>query len=243
MQITQTNNFAGKRYTIDTFPEDPAGETHELALLELNQGDRFELEGEVYGVHYPGTSGKYDIQDGVLTLDADGGAPDMKLSLGNDNPEHFWPGRDIDIKGLPQWDGQQITFHRVPDPKSFESKLSHHEHNLVGHHEFDSPRMGSFSMDLNHDRTGEIKGKLQGKDISWKGKWLSTHPMSYFVIEGSQDFLSWHNNHDHGDHGHHNPDPITDIKDMPVDVIVTTTGDDADIRKVYGMVMNPTQEQ
>lgn len=63
--------------------------------------------------------------------------------------------------------------------------------------------------------------------------------MSYFVIEGTQDFLSWHNNHDHGDHGHHPPDPITDIKNMPVDVIVTTTGENADIRKVYGMVMNP----
>ena len=38
--------------------------------------------------------------------------------------------------------------------------------------------------------------------------------MSYFVIEGTQDFLSWHNNHDHGDHGHHPPDPITDIKNI-----------------------------
>ena len=238
---TQPSLFAGKRYTIDTFPEDPEGETHELALLELGE-DRFELEGEVYGVHYPATEGSYSIEDGFLVLDADGDAPDMKLEIGQNSPDHFWPGRDIDIKGLPQWDDQQITFHRVPDPGSFEAGLSHHEHNLVGEHEFDSPRMGSFSMELRPDRSGEIEGTLNGKSFKWEGKWLSTHPMSYFVIEGTQDFLSWHNNHDHGDHGHHHhPDPIQEIKNMPVDVIMTTTGENADMRMVYGMVMNPEE--
>lgn len=125
MQIAPSSNaFAGKRYTIDTFPEDPEGETHDLALLNLGQ-DRFQLEGEVYGVHYPPeTRGSYQIEDGVLTLDADGNAPDMKLRLGSDNPEYFWPGRDIDIEGLPQWNGQQITFHRVPSPESFKAKSS-----------------------------------------------------------------------------------------------------------------------
>lgn len=240
MQITSAaKQFAGKRYTIDTFPEDPEGETHDLALLQL-KNDRFELEGEVYGVHYAPTQGRFSVDHGVLTLDADGDAPDIKLKVGANDPEFFWPGRDIDINGLPQWDGRQITFHRVPDPAAFEAPLSHHEHNLMGHHEFDSPHQGSFSMDLRPDRSGEIHGTLHGKEFDWKGKWLSTHPMSYFVIDGTNDFLSWHNNHDHGNHHNHAPEPIKDIKDMPVDVIVTTTEDRSDIRKVYGMVMNPT---
>jgi len=232
--------FAGKRYTIDTFPEDPEGETHDLALLELHQ-DCFSLEGEVYGVHYPAhTEGSYEIRDGYLELDAAGVAPDMRLKIGAHGPEHFWPGRDIDIKGLPRWDKQQITFHRVPDPQSFQGELSQHEQNLLGHHEFDSPRMGAFSMHLQEDRSGTIEGTLNGKEIEWKGKWLSTHPMSYFVIDGTEQFLAWHNNHDHGNHDNPHPDPIKEIKDMPVDVIVTTTGENAHIRKVYGMVMNPT---
>ena len=240
IQANQKAAFVGKRYTIDTFPEDPEGETHEVALLQLSE-DGFQLEGEVYGVHYPAdTRGSYQIKDGFLDLDADGDAPDMQLEIGSNGPEHFWPGRDIDIKGLPQWDKQQITFHRVPDPQSFQGELSQHERNLLGHHEFESPRMGSFSMHLNEDRSGTIQGELNGKDISWNGRWLSTHPMSYFVMEGTDQFLAWHNNHDHGNHDNPNPDPIKEIKDMPVDVIVTTTGENSDIRKVYGMVMNPT---
>jgi len=76
IQANQKAAFVGKRYTIDTFPEDPEGETHELALLQLSE-DGFQLEGEVYGVHYPAdTRGSYQIKDGFLNLDADGDAPE-----------------------------------------------------------------------------------------------------------------------------------------------------------------------
>ncbi|MGE0493729.1 MAG: hypothetical protein AB7S38_31255 [Vulcanimicrobiota bacterium] len=243
MRIASTPavEFAGKRYTIDTFPEDPEGETHELALLELGE-DTFTLEGEIYGANYRGAHGNYSLEDGVLKLRPENGS-EIAIAVGDHDPEYFWPGRDIDIHGLPQWEGQQITFHRVPDPEAFAGELNHHEHNLVGEHKFTSPRMGEFSMLLHPDRSAEIDGQLQGKEVHWKGQWLSTYPMSYFVIDGGNgDFLSWHNNHDHGNHDHHHqPDPVQKLIDMPVDVIVTTTGDDADIRKVYGMVMNPSE--
>lgn len=240
MLVTQKTAFAGKTYTIDTFPEDPEGETHELAKLTLAT-DRFELEGEIYGVNFPEGRGSYEISGGQLALKEEVSGAEVKLQIGEHGPEHFWPGRDIDITGLPQWDGQQITFHRVPDPSAFQVDLNHHEHNLVGDHRFVSPRQGSFEMQLNSDRSGRIVGSLGGKEIAWEGRWMSTYPMSYFMIEGTDDFLSWHNNHDHGNHHHPAPtDPVQEIKDMPVDVIATTTGPNADIRKVYGMVMNPS---
>ena len=97
-------------------------------------------------------------------------------------------------------------------------------------------------MKLNSDRSGTVVGHLGGKPVVWKGEWLSTHPMSYFVIDGSKDFLAWHNNRDHGDHDTPPADPITEIKNMPVDVIATTTGENSDIRRVYSMIMNPEDE-
>ncbi len=241
MRISQTAAFANKTYTIDTFPEDPAGESHQVARLDL-QGDRFVLEGEIYGEIFPRQEGDYEIRDGFLHLRREG-RPDLALEVGTHGPEFFWPGRDIDIEGMPAWQGEnyQITLHRVPDSEPFQGSLNAHEENLVGHHQFVAERLGEFQLQLDDDRTGLLVGQLNGQEVSFQGQWMSTYPMSYFLLEGSQDFVSWHNNHDHGNHEHPpGGNPVQDLEDMPVDVIVTTTGERADLRRVYSMVMNPS---
>lgn len=244
MQITPAQRqYAGKQYTIDTFPENPERETHELARLALGQDD-FVLHGDIYGAHYQEMKGRYSFEGGKLVLqESEGAQRRVCLQVDDHDPEYFWPGRDIAIEGLPQWQGKQVTVHRVPDDARFTGPLSHREEKTQGHHRFVSERHGQFEMDLNADRTAHLQGVLDGRPVDWAGRWLNAYPMSYFKIDGGQDFISWHNNHDcggHGQHGHHEP-PVTEIKDMPVDVIVTTSGKDESLRRVYAMTMNPSK--
>lgn len=235
-------SFANRQYTIDTFPENPARESHELARLTL-AGDRFILDGDIYGARFASSAGHFGLDQGQLSCQPDDGSAALQLAVGERGPEDFWPGRDIALSGLPAWEGKKVTLHRVPDVDRFSGELSPKEQGMVGHHHFASERLGAFDLTLRPDRSGTLDGELAGRRIAWQGRWMSAFPMSYFQVADSANFVSWHNNRDcggHGNHHHGEPPAVETLSNMPVDVIACTQGADAPLRRVYAMVMNPT---